>query len=64
MDKTCGTCRWWKANEEATRGDCRRFPPTIFVVDRGLHNEIRADFPGTTASIFCGEHSDKEPSHD
>lgn len=52
MDKTCGTCRWWRAEHVRNartlyRRECHRFPQIV--------NKVEDD--------FCGEHQDKEPPH-
>lgn len=52
---TCATCKWWLGygGAEAIEGMCRRFPPTVVVV-----NEIPADRrPMTMHNSMCGEHS-------
>lgn len=53
MDKTCGTCRWFYAEQQ----ECRRRAP-IF------HEACGSIFPqNMSPDDFCGEHTPKEPPH-
>lgn len=48
----CAMCRHWKrgADEEPV-GECKRFPPQMFVIS----DEVHTAFPVTSESQSCGE---------
>ena len=55
--RCCGTCRHWKraaeSGEEAVNGECRRYPPTVFVDEEGTMSL----WPYTATDDTCGEHA-------
>ena len=55
---TCGTCRHWKLDREASSdlsfGECRALPPTMRATTSGT-------WPGTRRSEWCGHHQPPIP---
>lgn len=57
---TCLTCRWWDNFESrGITAECRRFPPGggHWRPDDHQMNFVRANWPETMNSDWCGEHS-------
>ena len=50
-EKTCGTCWWWK-KEQNGLGECRRHPPTPIVMK---FSEPLRMWPRTEEADWCGE---------
>ncbi|UCC22524.1 MAG: hypothetical protein JSW23_00155 [Planctomycetota bacterium] len=60
----CKGCRWWnllsKGQSEVEKGECRRYPPSVFFFSIGVACEKYCDvsergFPITSADCWCGE---------
>ena len=68
-EKECGNCRHWNhapwGKGEDDLGECRRFPPTIHLLekviryDQGSASKIHdaSLYPITCSAMFCGEWS-------
>ena len=54
MNVHCETCCYWNPKEErGYTGQCRRNPPGLILTVNGL----RAMYPITHVSDWCGEHA-------
>ena len=58
----CKDCKWWGRLEEqgpkALRGECRRYPPSVFFAGRTYQNFCDVSnrgFPITGEDWWCGE---------
>lgn len=60
----CGTCKFWSRAHAAEMGECRRHPPTAFVVPvqalTGPGMAVRAGFPPTPEQAWCGEYAETD----
>jgi hypothetical protein len=65
-NRTCRVCQFWQENDdESGTGQCRRYPPTVFDVERVKvptgHGYEREEwrsveiFPDTEEDEWCGE---------
>jgi hypothetical protein len=54
----CRSCRFfWPLDDDQDRGECRRFPRTVFPVKLdGNQLAIRTEFPVTVTTGWCGEY--------
>ena len=55
---TCKTCVHYEVKlmtSDTSRGECHRFPPSVYLIDRqnGITSTI---WPAPRHSTFCGEH--------
>jgi len=53
---TCSNCDHWDANDDASAGYCRRYPPKVVADDEG----IATTFPITEPTERCGEHKGRQ----
>jgi hypothetical protein len=53
----CSSCLFWSEIRESKLGDCRRFPPQVYVDD---YDEPETTFPRTLSEEWCGEHKPRE----
>jgi hypothetical protein len=58
----CKDCKWWSQLAEqgakVLRGECRRYPPSVFFVGRVYQNFCEVSnrgFPVTGEDWWCGE---------
>lgn len=63
----CGSCRFWfVVDSKNEAGDCRRYPPTPFLITgvNPITNEqkmgVTTYFPQTRQDIWCGEGKERE----
>jgi hypothetical protein len=61
MTGVCKTCTFWHAQKND--GECRRYPPTAFMVltqsPLGQQPAFTAAFPRIRGDLGCGEHKSK-----
>lgn len=63
---SCRTCPFWlevgvdETWNNASVGECHRFPPTPGQKLRDRVDVIYGDWPGVAASDWCGEHPDAD----
>jgi hypothetical protein len=58
----CGECKWWcplaETGPESRRGECRRYPPSVFHTGRVYQTFCEVSnrgFPVTAQDCWCGE---------
>ena len=60
---TCETCKFWCKEPAYTKGECRRFPPSLYTTVEGDSSNVRSNtptgFPDTRPDDWCGEHQGK-----
>ena len=61
---SCETCRFWAAGKDERvggqtgdwEGECRRFPPTVFLLEDGMELFSKELSPNSYYDHWCGEY--------
>ncbi len=55
QDRDCSTCMFWERVGTRDRGECRRNAPRAQIAGFDLDVEIKAFWPMTEATDWCGQ---------
>lgn len=62
----CGSCEFWLQQGSSEFGTCKRYPPTLLVVEQINHHggsnweDIQQHLPTTAKPDWCGEWKRKQ----